>query len=102
MSRITFKQNELQPISQARSEELKALSDKPDTDIDCHEIPELDAVFWRNAERGKLYKPIKTPATVRFDNDVLAWLKLQGKGYQTRLNAILREAMLNDLKNQHR
>jgi len=31
---------------------------------------------------------------VRIDADVLAWLKSQGKGYQTRMNAILREAML--------
>ncbi|MFI7968654.1 BrnA antitoxin family protein, partial [Acinetobacter baumannii] len=27
------------------------------------------------------------------------WLKAQGKGYQTRMNKILREAMLEDLKN---
>jgi uncharacterized protein (DUF4415 family) len=31
------------------------------------------------------------------DADVLAWLKSQGKGYQTRINAILREAMLRSL-----
>jgi len=30
--------------------------------------------------------------------DVLAWLKRDGKGYQTRINAILREAMLRDLQ----
>ena len=32
--------------------------------------------------------------TVRIDADVLAWLKAGGKGYQTRLNAILRAEML--------
>jgi uncharacterized protein (DUF4415 family) len=34
---------------------------------------------------------------VRVDADVLLWLKGQGKGYQTRINAILREAMLQSL-----
>jgi uncharacterized protein (DUF4415 family) len=37
---------------------------------------------------------------VRVDSDVLAWLKSQGKGYQTRLNAILREAMLRSLQDK--
>ena len=33
-------------------------------------------------------------ATVRLDADVLAWLKAQGKGYQTRINSLLRMAMV--------
>ena len=43
------------------------------------------------------FKPVKTHASVRIDADVMAWLKSQGKGYQTRINAILREAMLRSL-----
>jgi uncharacterized protein (DUF4415 family) len=31
------------------------------------------------------------------DSDVLVWLKSQGKGYQPRMNAILRQAMLRAL-----
>jgi uncharacterized protein (DUF4415 family) len=46
--------------------------------------------------RGKFYRPLKTQASVRIDADVMEWLKRPGKGYQTRLNAILREAMLRD------
>ena len=42
---------------------------------------------------------VKQQTSVRLDADVLAWLKAQGKGYQTRMNKILREAMLKDLKN---
>ncbi len=42
---------------------------------------------------GKFYRPIKKPLTIRLDADVLAWLKSQGKGYQTRLNRWLRTAM---------
>ncbi|MET3560821.1 uncharacterized protein (DUF4415 family) [Bartonella japonica] len=28
----------------------------------------------------------------------MAWLKSQGKGYQTRINAILRDAMLRSMR----
>jgi uncharacterized protein (DUF4415 family) len=31
--------------------------------------------------------------TIRLDADVLVWLKGQGKGYQTRINHILRVVM---------
>ena len=34
--------------------------------------------------------PGKQQLTIRLDTDVLAWLKDQGKGYQSRINAILR------------
>jgi uncharacterized protein (DUF4415 family) len=44
--------------------------------------------------RTPFYKPTNVLASVRIDADVLAWLKSRGKGYQTRLNAILREAMI--------
>src|SRR5262249_20835096 len=38
-----------------------------------------------------LYMPLKTPIALRVDNDVLAWLKGQGPGYQGRINALLRQ-----------
>ena len=40
-----------------------------------------------------VYTPPKERITVRLDADVLVWLKAQGPGYQTRLNAILRGYM---------
>jgi uncharacterized protein (DUF4415 family) len=46
------------------------------------------------AERGKFYRPIQQQRTVRGDADVLEWLKSQGSGCQSRLNGILRNAML--------
>ena len=48
--------------------------------------------------RNPLYRPTKTSTTVRLDTDVLLWLRSQGKGYQSRINAILRRAMLDSLK----
>ncbi|MGV6987413.1 BrnA antitoxin family protein [Testudinibacter sp. P80/BLE/0925] len=100
MNKISFKQEALPSISKERLNQLKNLADQTDIEIDTTEIPEQNALDWQSAGRGKFYKPTKTPVTVRFDSDILAWLKLKGKGYQTRMNAILREAMLNDLKNQ--
>ena len=41
------------------------------------------------------YRPVKKQTTTRLDDDVLAWLKAGGMGYQSRMNAILRQAMLN-------
>jgi len=43
--------------------------------------------------RRMLYRPMKEAVTVRLDADVVHWLKRDGKGYQTRLNAILRREM---------
>ena len=71
------------------------LAARPDGDIDYSEIPPLTAKFWTDAARGRFYKPIKTSTTVRIDADVLAWLRAQGKGYQSRINAILRREMLS-------
>ncbi len=78
--------------------ELTALKAKPDTSIDYSDIPPLSSKFWKNALRNPLYKPTKTSTTVRIDSDVLLWLRAQGKGYQSRINAILRREMLASLK----
>ena len=67
-----------------------------DADIDVSDIAPLDEEFFRRAVRNPFYRPVKQSTTVRLDADVLAWLRQQGPGYQTRLNAILREAMIRD------
>lgn len=41
--------------------------------------------------RGLGNSPRKVPTTIRFDPDVLAALKATGKGWQTRVNAAMRE-----------
>lgn len=90
----------LPPLSKAQKAQLAALAAEPDHAIDYSDIPPLDEALWQNAVRNPLYKPTKTSTTVRVDSDVLAWLKSQGKGYQTRINAILREAMLRSLQHK--
>jgi uncharacterized protein (DUF4415 family) len=60
----------------------------------------LKSNFWKHAIRNPFYRPVKQQLTVRLDADVIAWLRGQGKGYQTRINALLREAMTNELTTQ--
>jgi uncharacterized protein (DUF4415 family) len=85
----------LPPLTEKQKAELEALATRPDGEIDYSDIPPLTEDFWNNAVRGRFYKPTKTSTTVRIDSDVLAWLRAQGKGYQSRINAILRREMLS-------
>jgi len=57
-------------------------------EIDYSDIPELDEGFFRQAR--VVVPPGKKQITIRLDEDVLSWLKGQGRGYQSRINAILR------------
>ena len=88
----------LPPLTEEQKAELAALGARPDSEIDYSDSPPLPEDFWKTAVRGRFYKPTKTSTTVRLDCDVLAWLKAQGKGYQSRINAILRREMLSSLK----
>lgn len=96
MSMVKHKRGTSSTLDVQHEAELKALANKSDEDIDYSDIPPSSDEQWSNAERGKFYRPLKTQASVRIDADVMEWLKRPGKGYQTRLNAILREAMLRD------
>ncbi|MBI4756606.1 MAG: BrnA antitoxin family protein [Betaproteobacteria bacterium] len=87
-------------VPESIRKELAALAAKPESEIDFSDIPATTEKDWQGAVRGRFYKPTKRQLTVRIDADVLEWLKGQGKGYQSRLNDILRAAMLKNL--QHR
>jgi uncharacterized protein (DUF4415 family) len=84
----------LPPLTERQKTELAGLAIRPESEINHSDIPPLTEDFWKSAVRGRFYKPTKTSTTVRLDSDVLAWLRLQGKGYQSRINAILRREML--------
>jgi len=100
MSKVRYTRDELPPLSAARETALRKLSKETSGKIDYSDIPPLDETFWAKAVPSPFYKPTKTHASVRIDSDVLAWLKSQGRGYQTRMNAILREAMLRSLNHK--
>ena len=102
MSMVRYSRKELnENFSDKQDAEIERLLAKgtvADKLLDFSDIPEI--TDWSNAIRnGQFYRPVKQQTSVRLDADVLAWLKAQGKGYQTRMNKILREAMLKDLKN---
>jgi uncharacterized protein (DUF4415 family) len=98
--RKTFDEVKKAPISRARLAEIAAM---PDDEIDFSDIPELTEKFWQNAVPNPFYKPVKKQVTLRIDADILAWLRQQGKdGYQSRLNAVLRQVMLEDLRSKRK
>lgn len=53
--------------------------------------PGNDPAFWERAEL--VYPVAKERVTLRLDRDVVAWFRSQGRGYQTRMNAVLRAYM---------
>ena len=64
------------------------LGEMADSELDFSDIPKLDRSFFKHA---KLRMPkTKRAVSLRLDPDVLAWFKRQGKGYQTRINSVLR------------
>jgi uncharacterized protein (DUF4415 family) len=85
-------------LTAAQRRELTTLAALPDDKIDYSDIPPLTEKFWESALRNPFYRPVKQQVTVRLDADVIAWLRRRGDGYQTRLNALLRSAMMRDIK----
>jgi uncharacterized protein (DUF4415 family) len=91
---VSYTFETLPPLTLERKAQLEVLAARPDSEIDLSDVPEMTDEQWRNAERGRFYRPIKRQITARVDADVLDWLKSLGKGYQSRINAILRREML--------
>ena len=71
--------------------DLKRIDAMSDRDIDYSDIPALDKTFVKRATVA--WPPVKRQLTIRLDGDVLDWLKGHGRGYQTRINRILRVVM---------
>lgn len=74
-------------------ERVDALTDEAvrvgiEADPDAHPT---DEAFWKTA-KVVLPRPKET-MTIRLDAEVLEWFRKKGKGYQTRINAILRSYM---------
>ena len=81
----------MRQVTKNQTKEIRTLKRLKDEEINLTDSPEI--ADWSKAVVGKFYRPIKKSLTIRVDADVLAWLKMQGKGYQTRINNLLRKAM---------
>ena len=75
---------------QLTPQEARRLDSMTDADIDYSDIPELGEDFFT---RATVPWPPKEQLTIRLDADVLSWLRAGGRGYQTRINGILRAVM---------
>jgi uncharacterized protein (DUF4415 family) len=84
------------PISKKRLEEIAAI---PDSEIDYSDIAELGPEFWENVQ--VVFPLSKKVVTIRIDGDVLDWFKKGGKGYQSRMNAVLRSYMESLVTKRH-
>jgi uncharacterized protein (DUF4415 family) len=81
------------PLSQEQIDELNALAERPDSEIDYSDIPKLTDAFFENAKQGTMHRLMKRQTTLRLDADILDWFKRHardGKGYQTDINKALR------------
>ncbi|MCB1827917.1 MAG: BrnA antitoxin family protein [Coxiellaceae bacterium] len=69
--------------------DLKKLDSIRDNEIDYSDIPELDDEFFEKAKRIK--PEPKQSLTVRYDKEVVDYFRKKvGKGYQSKMNAILK------------
>ncbi|MDE0521466.1 MAG: BrnA antitoxin family protein [Boseongicola sp.] len=95
MKKVEHALDTLPPLTEAQRGSLKLLAEMHDDEIKADDILELTKGQSAEMKTGAFYRPIKKQITTRVDADVLAWLKSSGKGYQSRMNAILRQAMLD-------
>jgi uncharacterized protein (DUF4415 family) len=73
----------------ATGTDFEKLSAMRDADIDCSDIPALSDEFLA-AAKWTVETPEKEQITIRIDKPVLDFYRKMGKGYQTRMNAVLR------------
>jgi uncharacterized protein (DUF4415 family) len=82
-------------ISNKSQTDWDRLNNMETEDIDLSDIPELTPEMFAQAivKRGLKDKENKALLSIRVDQDVLTWFKSQGRGYQTRINSLLRAYM---------
>jgi uncharacterized protein (DUF4415 family) len=71
-------------------EEMQALRDLRDEDIDYSDIPPLPTTGWRRVSE-LVPAENKQQITLRLDADLIAFFRATGRRYQSRINAALRE-----------
>lgn len=94
--RMTLEEIEKFEISDERLEEIKNF--KNEDFSDCPKLTEEELSQFKPwyEVHPEWVRPVKSDVHTKIDVDILDWLKKAGKGYQTRLNAVLRWAMQNN------
>jgi uncharacterized protein (DUF4415 family) len=83
---LTDRDGEVRELTRADIAEMKPFPEA---------FPALHESWKRGKGRPRKDHP-KERLTMRLDADIVAWVKQKGKGYQTRINAILRDAMAHE------
>ena len=86
--------------SETSKTDWKRIDAMKDEDIDFSDIPEVTPEMFARAVRRRNCKviPRKKQITLRVDSDVVDWYRKQGRGYQTRINSLLRAYMKEHLR----
>jgi len=96
---VTIKLDPAKPrLTRKQRAEIAVLAKMRDREIDYSDIPPIPAWLLERAVRSSLHRRGKRQLSVRIDADVLVWLKSHRKGYNARLNDILRSAMIEELQ----
>ena len=82
-------------ISNTSETDWQRLDEMTDSEIDLSDCPEVTPEQFAQAvvRQGLPAEKNKAQVTLRIDSDVLEWFKSQGRGYQTRINSLLRAYM---------
>jgi uncharacterized protein (DUF4415 family) len=80
------------PLTAREKRELAGIAELPDDQIDTSDIPELPLSAWKDAVRGKFYRPVKRAVSMRLDADVIAWLKKPAKAIRHALTRFFASA----------
>ncbi len=85
----------LKPLTEEEKKIIRDAAPTPSEDCPAQTPEELEQYKPWHAHHPEWYKPKKANLHMKIDVDVLEWFRAQGKGYQTRINAVLREHVLN-------
>lgn len=96
-----MKKKSISKRSRIDETDYERLHKMTDADIDFSDNPEATPEMFARGVWRRNFQPLprKKQLTIRIDGDVVDWYKSQGRGYQTRINSLLRAYMLEHLQN---
>lgn len=99
-TRFSLDPETVPPVTEEERRQLLQLSnERDDKTIDFSDIPASTDETWKNAVRGRFYRPVKQQVTLRLDSNTLDWFRRHTpKGYQTDINRVLAEYVAEQQK----
>ena len=85
-------------MSASTKTDFKRLAKLTDDDINYSDIAMSDEDFWKDAE--VIFPSKKIHLSIRLDDDIVSWFKRFGRGYQTKINSVLRSYISSVQKRQ--